>query len=94
MSLSAFFEVASQDQQTINTSLANDLLIIVESSNQKIRFGNASNSGTEYMVIHSNIGIGTTNPIQKFAVIGEGYFSSNLIINNSNLFVNTTTGYV
>jgi hypothetical protein len=77
MNLSAFIDIASVDKETLNSSLSNDMLFITQKSNQKFLFGNYD-LNTDYLVIHSNIGIGTSMPTSKLHVLGDGYFSCNL----------------
>jgi hypothetical protein len=90
MSLSAFFEIVSQNGQTLNSTLSNDLVFVTEKNTQNIRFGDSSGSGTEYITINSNIGIGNTNPKYKLDINGVTNINSNLIIQNGYLGIGTT----
>jgi hypothetical protein len=88
MSLSAFFEVVSQNGQTLNTTLSNDLVFVTEKNTQSIRFGNTSENSTDYITINSNIGIGTSIPKYKLDVNGNININAGITTNYNNLYLN------
>lgn len=75
-SLKAIIGVSAGNNQITEGSVDNDL--VIRSQSNRILFTANGGAATAMSVSDTNIGIGTTNPLQKLDVVGAGNFSIGL----------------
>lgn len=89
----SIIEIAAANKEVILSSLSNDTIFAAEKTVQNFRFGNLENKN-EYMVINSNVGIGSTAPTctldihGKVFVDGDSYMNCNLNVTGYSAFSN------